>query len=208
VTRRLITLVCAAATVGVTACDAAEQKTGSKSATQARLPPQAPSIGNDRRYRPPSLGQRAARGGPVNGMRCTDRPRERTYGAHLELFANKKVVIVAPGIGVAPPRTRTGAYVDDGRCRYPLRTHEPTGVIEVANGERRPPTLGDLFDIWGQPLGRSRMVGFKGRVTAHVGGTRWRRNPRDIPLARHAQIVLQTGGYIRPHRTYNFPAGL
>jgi hypothetical protein len=169
------------------------------------LPPQAPSIGIGRRYRPPSLSRAVARGARVNGMRCTaaDLPR---FGAHLELFHARKVVIVAPGIGVAPPRNRSGAYVDGGRCSYPLRTREPTGVIEVAHDRRA--TLGDLFALWGQPLSRTRMAGFRGRVSAYVAGRRWRKDPRAIPLTRHAQVVLEVGGYIEPHRTYRFPAGL
>jgi hypothetical protein len=45
-------------------------------------------------------------------------------------------------------------------------------------------------------------------VTAFVGGERRSGDPRRIPLRRHAQIVLQVGGYIPPHRSYRFPPGL
>ena len=114
------------------------------------------------------------------------------------------MVLVAPGIGIAPPRSRHGAYVRGGRCSYAVRTREPTGVIEVAAGGRRK-TLGDVFAVWGQPLGRKRMAGFRGQVSAFVGGRRFRGDPRAIPLTRHAQIVLEVGGYVRPHPTYRFP---
>jgi hypothetical protein len=137
-------------------------------------------------------------------MRCT-RSEAPRFGVHLELFANKRIVLVAPGIGIAPPRTREGAYVRGGRCTYPLLTREPTGVVEVAGRGR---TLGDLFAVWGKPLSKSRMAGFRGRVRAFVGGKPWRGDPSDIPLRRHAQIVLEVGGYIRPHATYRFPPGL
>ncbi|MEA2468603.1 MAG: hypothetical protein QOJ57_2729 [Thermoleophilaceae bacterium] len=171
-----------------------------------RLPTRAPSLGPTQEHRPQSLGKRAARGEPVRGLRCAraDPPR---YGVHLELFAGRRVVLVAPGIGIAPPRTRDGAYVRGGRCSYPLRTREPTGVVEVEAGGR-PKTLGDLFAIWGQPLSRKRMAGFEGRVRAYVAGRRWHRDPRAIPLTRHAQIVLEVGGYVKPHATYHFPPGL
>jgi hypothetical protein len=171
------------------------------------LPPQAPSIGRGPRFRPPSLGARAARAEPIGAMRCTTgEPGSRRFGAHLELFAARRVVLVAPGIGVAPPRRRSGAYVRGGRCSYPVRTREPTGVIEVAHGTRA--TLGDLFDVWGQPLSRTRMAGFTGRVRAYVGGRRVTADPRSIPLRPHAQIVLEVGGYVKPHRSYHFPPGL
>jgi hypothetical protein len=173
---------------------------------EARLPRTAPSVGLGPRHRPPSLGTLAVRGLPVRGLRCTRGDGAR-FGVHLELFAARRVVIVAPGIGVAPPRTRDGAYVRGGRCSYPVRTREPTGVIEVAAGGL-PKTLGQLFAVWGQPLGPKRMAGFEGRVRAYVNGRRWTRPPAAIPLRRHAQIVLEVGGYVRPHASYRFPPGL
>jgi hypothetical protein len=137
-------------------------------------------------------------------MRC-EQQGPALYGAHLELFAAKRVVLIPSGIGIAPPRSRDGARVRGGRCSYPLRTHEPTGVIEVAAPGL---TLGDLFAVWGQPLSRRRMAGFRGDVRAYVGGRPWRRAPQAIPLSRHAQIVLEVGGLVPPHRTYLFPSGL
>jgi hypothetical protein len=41
-----------------------------------------------------------------------------------------------------------------------------------------------------------------------VGGRPWRGDPNAIPLTRHAQIVLEIGPYIPPHRTYLFRPGL
>src|SRR4051812_47455879 len=129
------------------------------------------------------------------------------YGVHLELFADRRVVLIPPGIGIAPPRVREGAYVSGGRCSYPVRTREPTGV--VGGGEEgRTRTLGDLFAVWGQPLGRSGMAGFRGPVKAFRGGRRWNADPRAIPLTPHAQIVLEVGGHVPPHAAYGFPPGL
>ena len=160
------------------------------------LPRTAPSVGPGLRHRPPSLSARAARGQPIAGLRCT-RDNARRFGVHLELFAERRVILIPPGVGIAPPRKRTGAYVSGGRCWYPLRTREPTGVIEV---DARPPanTLGQFFAIWGQPI--------KGRV--YVTGRLHRGDPRAIRLTKHAQIVIEVGGYVRPHATYRFPPGL
>lgn len=164
--------------------------------SERSLPKSAPSVGPTKSHRPPSLGARAARARPIDGLRCT-RARATRYGVHLELFAARRVVLIPPGIGIAPPRRREGAYVRGGRCSYPLRTSEPTGVIEV---QAPPPTmtLGQFFAVWGQPL----------RGRAYVNGRRWRDDPRSIPLTRHAQIVLEVRGYVRPHATYRFPPGL
>ena len=137
-------------------------------------------------------------------MRC-EQQGPALHGVHLELFAAKRVVLIPSGIGIAPPLSREGARVRSGRCSYPLRTHEPTGVIAVAAPGL---TLGDLFALWGQPLSRTRMAGFKGDVHAFVAGRRWRGAPKAISLSHHAQIVLEVGGYVPPHRTYLFPPGL
>jgi hypothetical protein len=169
------------------------------------LPRSAPGVGPDARWRPPSLSPAAEKARPIDGLRCSRSPRRR-FGVHLELFAARRVVIVAPGIGVAPPRIREGAYVRDGRCSYPVRTREPTGVIEVERG--RALRLGDLFAVWGQRLSRRRLASFRGPVKAFVGGRPRRGDPRVIPLARHAQIVLEVGGHVPPHARYRFPPGL
>ncbi len=169
------------------------------------LPRSAPSVGPDARWQPPPRSDRVARAGPVAGMRCTREERPR-FGVHVEVFARRKVLIVASGIGIAPPFSRDGAYVRGGRCSYPLRTREPTGVVEVERGPTR--TLGDLFALWGQPLSPRRIGRFRGRVSAYVGGRRRRGDPRRIPLRRHGQIVLQVQGHVPPHASYRFPPGL
>jgi hypothetical protein len=145
----------------------------------------------------------------VPGLSCT-RDAVVRFGVHLELFARGLVVLVPPGVGIAPPRRRRGAYVTGGRCSYPVRTTEPTGVIEVARGAAL--TLGQFFGVWGQPLSPTRLAGFRsgrgGRVLAFVGGRQWHGDPRSIPLRRHAEIVLEIGGFVPPHAAYRFPKGL
>src|SRR5581483_12130360 len=141
------------------------------------------------------------------GLRCTRAPVRR-FGVHLELFARRRVVIVPAGIGVARPFARAFGRLSPRGCSYPLRTLEPTGVVEVAAGSRL--TLGALFRLWGQPLGPHRLASFRSRapLLAFVGGRRWRGDARSIPLTRHAQIVLELGGYVPPHPRYAFTGGL
>jgi hypothetical protein len=146
-------------------------------------------------------------GRPVGRVRCEVSRADR-FGVHLELFVRRQVVIVPAGVGVARPfRVRFNRTVP-GRCSYPLRTLDPTGVIEVRVGTKA--TLGDFFRLWGQRLGRGQIAGFRTRapVLAFVGGKRWRGDPRAIPLSHHAQIVLELGGYVRPHPRYLFTRGL
>ena len=163
--------------------------------------PSPTPIGVGPLYRLPAAPARVARGAPVGGFRCGTAGARRVL-AHVELFADRRVLLIPAGVGMAPPLTRDGAYVTGSRCSYAVRTTAPTGVVEVARGVKA--TVGDLFRVWGQPLSRSRLAGFPGRVRAYVAGVPWRGNVRAIPLARHAQIVLEVGGYVRPHRFFLF----
>ena len=169
------------------------------------------ATGRTAAFRLPPRGARAAGGAPIGALRCRRDPGRRRF-AHLELFAAGRVVPIPPGIGIAPPLARAGAYVRAGRCSYPVRTTEPTGLLSLrAVGSEKTLTLGALFDVWGQPLSRRRMASFRGSardpVRAYVGGRRRRGDPRAIALTPHAVIVLELGPLVPPHRRYVFPPG-
>jgi hypothetical protein len=175
------------------------------------LPPDAVPIpaGPGPRYAPPALSARARAGRPVAGLACRAGARRRV-GAFVEVIAHGFTVVVPAGVGIAPPVSRRGAFVEGGRCSYAARTRRPTGLIEV-DAATPPPRLGQLFALWGQPLGRHRVAGFRAprgeTVRAYVGGHPWRGDPRDIRLTRHATIVLELASRIPPHRSYAFPPG-
>jgi hypothetical protein len=109
---------------------------------------------------------------------------------HLELFANRRVVIVPARIGV---RSAT--------CRARLWTFDPTGVVAF----RPRATLGELFTVWGRALMPRRLLTFAGRVRLYVDGVQRRTDPRALVLRRGAEIVLEVGGYVPPHGSYVFP---
>jgi hypothetical protein len=159
-------------------------------------------IGVGRAYHP---GPGAVTGSAIHGMRCIPGSLQR-FGVHVEFFADRQVVLLPGGIGVAPPRAWAGGDLTGGRCSYPLRTTDPTGLIQVARGRRA--TLGDLFAIWGRQLGTRRLLGFHGQVRVYLGGRRVFGDPQAVPLKRHAEIVLEVGGYVPPHRAYLFPRGV
>jgi hypothetical protein len=176
------------------------------------------TIGRGPRFLPAALGSEvvaaAAVPRPTGALRCTNTAVSR-YGAHLELFAAGHVVVIPAGIGIAPPQRREGAFVTGGRCSYPLRTVEPTGVIQVSPALLRrpgPALLADLFAEWGQPLAARRLAGFTARgrsgVIGFVDGRRWSGALGAIPLLRHTQIVLEVNGAVLAHRRYRFEPGL
>jgi hypothetical protein len=195
--RTLIALGCCAAVLG--GC-------GASSPRDASLVPRP--VGDGPRFQPPARSPAVARATEVAGLGCSSTGAAR-YGAHVEVFAAGRVVVVPAGIGLAPPLRREGAYVRGARCAYPLMTAEPTGLVEIAHDSAgTKATLGTLFALWGQPLGAHRLAGFSGRVRVHVDGRVWRGDPRDAPLRPHGQVVVQVGPRVVPHARYAFPPGL
>jgi hypothetical protein len=105
--------------------------------------------------------------------------------AHLDVIADGARVTVPAGIGVLPT------------CRYWLSTPRPDGVVEVLSPERRQFTLGDLFDIWGAPLGPDRVLTFRTGprrpLRIYVDGRRVTGDPRNVRLAPRREIALVIG---------------
>jgi hypothetical protein len=163
---------------------------GCGSAPAIDVPPSTP-IGRGPEHRPRAATR------PVTSLRCSPAERPRV-GVHVEVFRDRLTVIVPAGIGIAPPRRGRPPYVRSGRCSYPLRTREPTGVLEIERGARL--TVGDLFDLWGQPLDGLRWV--------WVDGRRRRGDAASVPLRPHAQIVLSDDPRVPVHVRYLFPPGL
>jgi hypothetical protein len=165
-------------------------------------------IGVGPRYHPPAAPARVLRGEPVGALRCG--AGGRRFGVHVELFAHGRVVVLPAGIGIAAPRRRVGAFVRPRGCSYAVRTLDPTGVVEVRRGASL--TLAHVFAVWGLPLSETRLAGFSTRrgapVRAYLAGRRWRGPVGAIPLRRHAQIVLELGGFVPPHRSFRFRSGL
>ncbi|HXE46470.1 MAG TPA: hypothetical protein VN635_14910 [Conexibacter sp.] len=164
--------------------------------------PVALPAGRGPAFRLPARGAAVAHARAVGRLRCLADRGARVH-AHVELFAAGLVVPVPPGIGIAPPLRRRGAYVRGGRCSYAVRTSEPTGLLELRRGARL--TLGDLFAVWGQPLGPRRLGAFRAPVRAYLDGRRWPGDPRTMPLTRRAVVVLEVGRFIPPHARYRFP---
>ncbi len=149
-------------------------------------------IGRGLEFHPPAREPRACAAGPVQGR----------FRAHVELFGQRQAVVVPAGIGLRAPFEREHHRIVSALCRADVRTLEPTGVLEFDRDDLR---LGNVFEIWREPLGPRRMASFEGEVSAFVAGRRVTGDPRAIPLRDGAQIVLQVGGYIPPHPTFKFP---
>ena len=170
-----------------------------------------PRFGPAPLYRPDALSTTVAKAAPLRAMRCSGASRD-WVGVHLEVFVNRFDVVIPAGIGMAPPHAVDGAYITHARCSYPIRTTDPTGMIEVDASFQRHATLGDFFAAWGQPLGPTRLLSFTAtgsdRVVVYINGKRWRGDPRDVPLTRHAALLMHLGGNVAPRLEYGFPPDL
>ncbi len=170
----------------------------------APSPPVAIPIAVGHRYQLPATTAVTRRAAALGTRAC--RPATHVLRmAHVELFVRGRAVLLPAGIGIAAPAAVSGGQVLGGRCRYPLSTADPTGVISVNQSGRR--TLGQLFRIWGQRLGNHCLLGFRSHapLRAFVDGRAWHHGVRRIPLRDRSEIVIELGRLIPPHSFYLFP---
>ncbi len=127
-------------------------------------------------------------GDPVHGIRC-----EAMEGSvlhihqHLAIFDHGKPVGIPADVG--------RPFL--GNCFYWLHTHTPDGIIHVESPTFRTYTLGDFFDVWGEPLTRTNVAGAKPRrgetITVWVDGNRYTGDPRKIELTQHLDVTIDVG---------------
>jgi hypothetical protein len=149
---------------------------------------------------PPPLADlsRAASGQDVDGIKCESSEQVAYHiHAHLAIYVDGKPRQVPFGIGIPNPATQDAngfPFVVSGKCFYWLHTHVADGVMHVESPSRRIYTLGQFFDIWGQPLSTTQVGPATGTVTAFYRGRPYAgADLRAIPLTAHADIQLDVG---------------
>jgi len=148
-------------------------------------------------------------GQPVDGIEGSPREMLKVHvHAHLALFHKGEQIAIPYGIGIVRPFQVNNGFVGMGQGIYWLHTHDATGIIHVESPDDRRYTLGNFFDIWGQPLTLHEVAGLKGVVRAFVDGKRYSGDPRAIVLGPHTQITLEVGSPFVTPPVYGFPAGL
>ncbi len=184
--------------IALAGCGTTTRETTAPGGIPGALLAEARPIGRGPEFHPPPTGLVIGPCKSTLGVRA---------GAHVEVFARNRVVIIPSGIGTEPPRTFSAGRIATARCFGALATIEPTGVVLSTPG--RTLTLAELFRSWGQPLSRTQLGPFHApagtEVTAYVGGRPYHGSVPEIPLTRHAEIVLEVGPHVPPHSTYTFP---
>ena len=146
----------------------------------------------------------------VDGVPCLggDLPMTHTH-VHLGIWLDGVPVAVPAGIGVGRPwGVEAGGFVATGGCWSWIHTHDSSGVVHLMGGEGTTFTLGQLFAVWGRPLGPSSALGYQGALAAYVNGERYRGDPRQVPLDNLANIALELGTPPKPQppAAYDFAA--
>ena len=143
-----------------------------------------------------------ASGSPVDGITCRqsmDQAVKYHIHDHLDIFVNGQQRRLPAGAGIAAPRLSehltTGLFIDNSPegCVYWLHVHSYDGIIHIESPVEKTFSLGQFFDIWGQPLSPDQVGPARGTVTAFLNGQRFNGDPRDIPLVVHGTIQLDVG---------------
>jgi hypothetical protein len=158
---------------------------------------------------PPGDTPKGGNGQPVDGIEGSSREMLAVHiHAHLSLFLDGQQIAIPYGVGIVRPFQVQNGFVGIASGLYWLHTHDATGIIHVESPDNRTYTLGNFFDIWGEPLTTRNVAGLDGEVHTFVDGRPHPGNPRDIVLTAHEQITLEVGDPVVAPPVYVFPDGL
>ena len=140
----------------------------------------------------------------IDGISCGSPVQTFHIHSHLSIFHNGVQIADAVAIGIPGAVLTTmngGPYTNAGTCFYNLHTHDSSGIIHIEAAAPTNFTLGEVFDIWGEPLSTGNVAGFTGPMLVYVdtnehvaAATVFSGDPRAIVLTNHQQITLEVGG--------------
>jgi hypothetical protein len=127
-------------------------------------------------------------GEPVDGIKCETMEGSVLHThQHLAIYDHGRLVGIPEDVG--RPLI--------GQCFYWLHTHTPDGIIHVESPTFRSYTLGNFFDIWGQPLTRRDVAGARlkngERIAVWVDGQPFGGDPRTLELTQHLDVTIEVG---------------
>jgi hypothetical protein len=133
-------------------------------------------------------------GAPIDGIRC-----DAMEGSVLHI--HQHVAILDHGKAVPIPSDVGRPLV--AACLYWIHTHTPDGIIHIESPTFKSFTLGELFDVWGEPLTRADVAGAKPkkgeRIAVWVDGRPYPGDPRKIDLTNHLDVTIEVGRpYAKP----------
>jgi hypothetical protein len=157
-----------------------------------------PKVGVDRWPDPQTDGT------PRAGLNCVvNPPNAVSLYAHVTILLNGEAQAIPRYVGAAP----SGGT----RCFYPVHTDFSSGRVHVISATATTFTLGQMFEIWGQPLTNTNVAGITGLpveifvtdngTVTKVADTDW----AAIELRDHREITIGVGTPVTeiPNYTWN-----
>jgi hypothetical protein len=150
----------------------------------------------------------AATGQTVDGIQCQSNEQVAYHvHTHLSIFVNGQLRPMPAGIGIVLPnaqQTPQGPFDSATQCFYWLHVHAQDGVIHIESPTTRAYTLGQFFDLWGQPLTTTQVATVTGPITVFVSGRPVTGDPRNINLGSHEDIQIDVGTPVVPPQKINW----
>jgi hypothetical protein len=143
---------------------------------------------------PSPAGAEVPTGQPVDGIRC-----DSSEGVAMHIHPHLTILDHGKPVGIPEDIGRPLA----AQCFYWLHTHTPDGIVHIESPTVREFTLGEFFDVWGQPLGPRNVAGAKPRpgerIKVYVDGQPYTGDPRKIEFAQHLDVAILVGPpYAKP----------
>lgn len=152
---------------------------------------------------------RGGNGQVIDGIHGDSNEMLKTHThSHLSLFYQGAQIAIPYGIGIIKPFDVRKGFVEMGKGYYWLHTHDASGIVHVESPDSRPFTLGNFFNVWGQPLDGHGAAGFNGPVRVYINGKLSFAPVRDVLLGAHDQITLEVGTPVVVPPVYVFPVGV
>lgn len=137
----------------------------------------------------------------VDGYACGPAGQNYTY-AHLNIYRNGTLLSLPQNIGVVAPTATS-----QRGCLYPAHTRDTSGKIHLDAGKLL--TLGQFFDIWGQPLSSANVAGITDqpiKIYTNDGGNfvQYMGDPAALQILPHREITIVAGTDVAQIPTYNW----
>lgn len=130
-------------------------------------------------------------GTAVQGIEClTTMPEAYHVHAHVTIYLDGEAQAIPSNIGVVDQQP--------SRCFYGIHTHDRSGKVHLEFAAPGTYTLGQFFEVWGQPLETDNVAGLTGKPisvysTENATVTKVTTDWKAIELTTHKEITIVIG---------------
>ena len=108
-------------------------------------------------------------GQTVDGISCGSMVQTFHIHSHVSIWHNGQQIAFPIALGIPGAiLTNNGTQTNAGTCFYNLHTHDMSGIVHNEGPAQTNFTLGQVFDIWGEPLSIGNVAGFMGPTLVYV----------------------------------------